>query len=109
MSNKLLLLAALVVFVMACGITNIPQAVQTVQTSEQTPAQTPTSAPLVYRVTANTLTVRECAGEQCTAVDWLSNGTELIVTGWDWQYSQPCKLWAHIANGWVCARWIRLL
>jgi uncharacterized protein YgiM (DUF1202 family) len=57
-----------------------------VQSAPSQASPSPTVLPMTCTVTADALHLRACAGTQCTVLDWLEQGDELIVleSGNDW-------------------------
>ena len=81
-------LPLLLLFSLACSLTTPPagsnldaQSVQKNYLATPTPIPTPVlhTIPAACTVTALTLHLRNCAGLQCTVIDWLSKDAVLVV------------------------------
>lgn len=88
---------ALLVFLTACSLTTPPTASSMnapavnkiyLATPTMLPSSTPSKIPAACMVTAQTLHLRNCAGLQCTVIDWLAHGEELVVHEKDHEWLQ---------------------
>ena len=83
--------------ILACSLTTPPagsnldaQSVQKNNLATPTPIPTPVlhTIPAACTVTAETLHLRNCAGLQCTVIDWLAHGEALVVHEKDHEWLQ---------------------
>lgn len=103
MTRLILLFALYAAILAACANVPLP-ATKTAQPTAQVTVLpermiarvtvTPTIAVHQCAVSADVLTVRDCAGVQCAAIDWLMAG-DIITT------THPITGWIPAAGGWV--------
>lgn len=101
--NKFLYISALVLSALACGAT-LPQNQLVIPTSNEV-YFTPTSEPTRMIVTAETLQIRDGAGEEFTPLGHLEDGQ--IVTCSDTKTAKDGGLWCKHELGWSNTRYMK--
>lgn len=112
MKNVILLVAALSVLAIACGVQATLPTAAPVPTEQPTawtisrPAAAPTPPPFLrYVVTANSLNARECASTSCAVDVVLERGQEVRLIGAA-VINENMEVWQFTNFGWVDPQYI---